>query len=299
MELTSEDLAKVAEYQKSLGKYPKPSMTADIIAVRPSYSELTDEQWRENPKFAFEILLIRRGQWPHEGSWALPGGFMRGNRSEDGIVTAAESIEQCARRELKEETALEAHPLIPVGTFSKPGRDMRAWIISNAFVSVYRQGEGCHVKGGDDAAAAKWLRVVLPTIVGGRFTLPFYDGEEHLFTLTGSYEESDFGGGVVTSINPNPLAFDHGEIIATSFLRMLSFDIRKLVFLFLPEKFTLSQYIDIYQYLTRYSIEPTNIPNFRRQLTSTRDALLVKCEGEKEGETGRAHAKAQLFRRRT
>ena len=42
--------------------------------------------------------------------------------------------------------------------FSDPDRDMRAWIISNAFVSVYRRGEGLNVKGGDAAAAAKWFR---------------------------------------------------------------------------------------------------------------------------------------------
>ena len=40
MKLTAEDMKKIAEYRKTLGKYPKPSVTADIIAVRPAYSEL-------------------------------------------------------------------------------------------------------------------------------------------------------------------------------------------------------------------------------------------------------------------
>lgn len=298
MGMTAEDRKRVADYQKTLGKYPKPSVTADIVALRPSYSELAESQWRENPKFAFEILLIRRGQWPHEGAWALPGGFMRGKRSDEGLVTAAESIEECARRELREETALEAHPLIPIGTFSKPGRDMRAWIISNAFVTVYRQGEGCQVKGGDDAADAKWLRVVSPVVADGRFELPFHADGKPLFTVSGTYVPEELGGGTVTSVDPNPLAFDHGEILATAFLRLLSFDLRKLAFLFLPEKFTLSQYINIYQYLTHDSIRHENIPNFRRQLTTTREALLEPCVGEYEDLGGRAHAPAQLFRRK-
>ena len=78
--------------------------------------------------------------------------------------------------------------------------------------------------------------------------------------------------------------------IAQAFLRMLSFDIKKLVFFFLPEKFTLSNYIDVYQYLTRSSVSAANIPSFRRQLTTTKEPLLEVCEGEWEDLGGRAHA---------
>ena len=287
-EHTPEDEAKIAEYRKTLGKYPKPSVTADIVAVRPTYSELKAGQWRENPEFSLEVLLIKRGQWPYEGAWALPGGFIR----------PTETVEEGARRELKEETALSPNRLIPVGVFSRPDRDMRTWIISNAFVSVHRRGEGSHVKGGDDAREAKWLVVKSPTIGYGRFYLPFYDGEKLAFCLSGTYREEEFDGGTVTFVEPTPLAFDHAEIIARAFLKMLSFDKRKLVFFFLPEKFTLSNYIDVYQYLTRYSIEPNNIPNFRRQLTTTKDALLEVCEGEMEDLCGRGHAPAKLYRRK-
>ena len=284
----ADDAAKVAEYRKTLGNYPKPSVTADIIAVRPAYSELEESQWRENPEFALEVLFIRRGQWPFEGSWALPGGFIR----------PGESVDEGARRELREETSLESEHLIPVGVFSKPDRDMRAWIISNAFVSVHRRGQGCRVKGGDDAASAKWLTLKSPTVADGRFRLPFYDGAKQAFCLTGTYREEDLGGGKVLSVDENPLAFDHAEIIAQAFLRMLSFDTRKLVFFLLPEKFTLSNYIDVYQYLTRNSVSPANIPSFRRQLTTTKDPLLEVCEGEWEDLGGRAHAPAKLYRRR-
>ena len=304
---TTGDKVKIEEYRKMLGKYPKPSITADIVAVRPAYSELGEGQWRENPEFALEVLFIKRGQWPFEGSWALPGGFIR----------PTETVEEGARRELREETALEADRLIPIGVFSKPDRDMRAWIISNAFVSVHKRGQGCHVKGGDDAAVARWLLLKSPTIGHGRFYLPFYDGAPGVralppddgrartpsaprlaFCLTGTYREEDLGGGTVLSVEDNPLAFDHAEILAQAFLRMLSFDTKKLVFFFLPEKFTLSNYIDVYQYLTRYSVSAANIPSFRRQLTTTKEPLLEVCEGEWEDLGGRAHAPAKLYRRR-
>lgn len=286
--MTKEDEKRVEEYRKTLGKYEKPSVTADIIAVRPAYGEKPDSTWRDNPKFALEILLVKRGQWPYAGSWALPGGFIR----------PSESVDEGARRELREETALEANTLIPIGVFSKPGRDMRAWIISNAFVSVHQRGEGGNVKGGDDAAEAKWFRIEYPTIGCGVFNLPFYEDGKNVFTLRGKCEHNDLEGGHVTSVEKNPLAFDHAEIIATAFMRMLAFDLKKLVFFFLPEKFTLSNYIDIYQYLTRYSIDQVNIPNFRRQLTETKDPLLVVCEGEYENLGGRGHAAAKLYRRK-
>lgn len=286
MKVTDADRAKIEAYRAALGKYPKPSVTADIIAIRPAYGELSESQWRENPKFALEILLVKRGLWPHEGCWALPGGFIR----------PTESVEEGARRELHEETALEAHPLIPVGVFSKPDRDMRAWIISNAFVSVYRRGEGMAVKGGDDAAEAKWFRVEAPAVGNGRFNLPFYANGQNVFTLRGTCVHEDLNGGRVTSVEENPLAFDHAEIIATAFLRLLAFDLKKLAFFFLPDEFSLTNYIDVYQYLTRQSIAPVNIPNFRRQLTVTKDPLLVPVEGKFETE-GKGHAKAQLYRR--
>ena len=290
MKRTAKDMKKIVAYRATLGKYEKPSVTADIVAVRPQLAELREDQWRENPKFALEILLIKRGQWPYEGFWALPGGFIQGKNSE--------TVEEGASRELKEETGLNARHLIPVGVFSEPERDMRSWVISNAFVSVHKRGEGNGVRGGDDAKEAKWLRIEHPTVGDGVFNIPFYENGEKLFTLHGKYREEEFGGGTVTQIDENPLAFDHGKIIATAFLRMLSFDTRKLVFFFLPEKFTLSDYIGVYQYLTRYSIEPRNIPNFRRQLTEKKSPLLEVCEGEFEDLDGRAHAPAKLYRRR-
>ncbi len=286
--MTKDDEQKIAAYRKTLSKYPKPSVTADIVAVRPAYGTLDENQWRENPKFALELLLIRRGQWPYEGYWALPGGFIR----------PTESVEDGARRELKEETALTANRLLPIGVFSAPERDMRAWVISNAFVSVHRRGEGANVKGGDDAAEAKWLRVEFDAFGDERFALTFKDGDQVLFSLSGTYCSDEFGSGTVRTIKANPLAFDHAEIIVQAFLRMLTCDIRLLSFLFLPETFTLSDYIGVYEYLSHETIKATNVPNFRRQLTQTKDSLLEVCPGEYADLNGRGHAPAKLYRRR-
>jgi hypothetical protein len=128
--------------------------------------------------------------------------------------------------------------------------------------------------------------------------LPFYDGDRKESCLTGTYEDTDIGGATVLEVDGDQLAFDHDKIIAQTFLRILSFDIRKLVFYFLPEKFTLSNYIDVYQYLTQNSISFANIPSFRRQLTATKNPILEVCEGEFEDLGGRGHAPAKLYRRK-
>ncbi len=92
-----------------------------------------------------KILLVRRGREPFLGEWAAPGG-----RIEDG-----ESAEECARREMKDETGLDIEIIMLVGIYSDPKRDPRG-IIAAAYL-VRRTGGT--VKGGDDAAEAKWFEL--------------------------------------------------------------------------------------------------------------------------------------------
>ena len=111
-------------------KYPRPAVTADMIV-------LTDESV---PK----ILLIQRGNEPFKGCWAFPGGFMNMD----------ETTEQCARRELKEETGLEIGEIKQVGAYSTVDRDPRGRTITVAYITHIPQI--LPVNGLDDAAEAKW-----------------------------------------------------------------------------------------------------------------------------------------------
>ena len=112
-------------------KYPRPAVTADCVVI-------TKEP---EPR----VLLIQRGNEPFKGQWAFPGGFMNMD----------ETAEQCAVRELNEETALNAKDIIQIGAYSKIDRDPRGRTVSVAFLTII--DTAATVEGQDDAAKAQWF----------------------------------------------------------------------------------------------------------------------------------------------
>ena len=81
------------------------------------------------------VVLVRRGNEPFEGRWALPGGF----------VEVGETVEEAADREAAEETGLAVEVARLVGVYSDPARDPRGHNVSVAFLA--------RVLGGDLVAA--------------------------------------------------------------------------------------------------------------------------------------------------
>lgn len=65
-----------------------------------------------------------------------------------------ETAEQCARRELEEETGLKDVAVEQFYTFSDVNRDSRERVLSVAHYAIIRLSE---VKGSDDALKAKWF----------------------------------------------------------------------------------------------------------------------------------------------
>lgn len=111
-------------------EYPRPMLTADCVVLNPNA----------------EVLLVRRGNDPYRGCWALPGGFMEMD----------ETIEHCAVRELMEETGIVVaeSDLRLVGVYSAPGRDPRGRTVTAAYAVAVPVGTAATA--GDDAAELRW-----------------------------------------------------------------------------------------------------------------------------------------------
>ena len=120
-------------------KYPRPAVTADCVVI-------TKES---EPK----VLLIQRGADPFKGAWAFPGGFMNMD----------ETTEQCAIRELEEETGLKVATVHQIGAYSKVDRDPRGRTITVVYLAIIDTPQ--NVIGKDDAAKAEWFPITdLPTL---------------------------------------------------------------------------------------------------------------------------------------
>ena len=137
-------------------KYPRPAVTADCIVI-------TKEA---EPK----VLLIERGDEPFKGCWAFPGGFMNMD----------ETTEQCAIRELEEETGLKVSKVYQIGAYSKVDRDPRERTITVAYLAIIDASMA--VKGQDDAAKAQWFPLsTLPELA--------FDHDEIMWDAIKKYKE--------------------------------------------------------------------------------------------------------------
>jgi len=113
-------------------KYPRPALTVDAIIYAKE-------------KESIFVLLIQRGKEPFKDKWALPGGF----------VNMDELLETACRRELEEETGLKVDKMTQFKAYDAIDRDPRHRTISVVFSAEISEKQ--EVKGGDDAAHAKWF----------------------------------------------------------------------------------------------------------------------------------------------
>lgn len=113
-------------------KHHYPAIAVDMVILAVDGDEL-------------KVLLIQRGADPYAGRWAIPGGF----------VDPAESLDEAAARELREETGVEGVYLEQLYTFGTPDRDPRGRVISVTYYALLRHAPP--IVGGDDAADARWF----------------------------------------------------------------------------------------------------------------------------------------------
>src|SRR6202046_2375043 len=134
--------------------YDPVAVTVDVVALTIRDAEL-------------QVLLVRRGEQPYLGSWALPGGFVR-PRTGPGGERAEEDLAQAAVRELAEEAGprLRATHLEQLGSYGTPGRDPRMRVVSVAYLA-FAPGMP-EATPGTDAADARWTPVASLTLPASR-----------------------------------------------------------------------------------------------------------------------------------
>jgi 8-oxo-dGTP diphosphatase len=89
------------------------------------------------------VLLIKRGNEPYKGRWALPGGYM--NFDESG--------EEAVIREVKEETGLDTKDPLYVGVYTNPARSP----VQNVGITYRLTPLHTNIQAGDDAVDIGWF----------------------------------------------------------------------------------------------------------------------------------------------
>ncbi len=221
-----EEAAYLAAYRP--GDYPRPSVTVDVVALTILDAELS-------------VLLVRRGDHPFKGAWALPGGFLRVG---DGRDDQGEDLDAAAARELEEETGLLASSVFldQVGAFGRAGRDPRMRVITVAYCALIRPDLVPRVKAGGDAAHAAFRPV--------------------------------------SELTPKTLAFDHAEILARAVAHVAErLDVTDIASSLVPATFTIQELRRVHTILTGKTQDPGNFRRkFERLLD---EGILERASGKR------------------
>lgn len=129
-------------------RYARPALTVDCVVFGLDEAQL-------------RVMLIQRGRQPFEGTWALPGGFVR----------VDESVDDAARRELAEETGLHDVYLEQLYTFGEVRRDPRERVVSVAYYALVNLADH-PARAATDARDAAWFAVNdVPTLAFDHATI--------------------------------------------------------------------------------------------------------------------------------
>ncbi|WGV61610.1 NUDIX domain-containing protein [Brevibacillus brevis] len=232
-----------------VSQFERPSVTVDML-VFTVMDELEENYRKLSPK-SLKILLVKRGEHPYIGQWALPGGF----------VTPGESLEEAARRELRTETNVDDIYLEQLYTWGDTGRDPRTWVISTSYMALV-DSSSLQLKAGDDAEEAEWYRIedrwlkeTKTATIDGSITEKWLElrlvHEREELSATIKITKTVTGRTVRETreiVETKNLAFDHAKIIQYALERLRNkIEYTDIAFALMPELFTLSDLQQVYE----------------------------------------------------
>lgn len=259
-----------------INQYDRPSIAADVAVFSIGRKSSEGLDYRRLPAKTLRLLLIRRAEQPYQGAWALPGGFMQ----------QGETIQETARRELKEETGTDKAYLTLCNVFSDSGRDPRGWILSQSFLAVLNEDDlaSSRLEVSGDAGEAAWFDISIQKTAEHKkeqhnavtcdkeyaLTLESSASADNLLLCAVVREHIEYRDyhEIMTYeiVESEGIAFDHARIITSAIntlKRMLDSDIR-IAFDFMPEQFTLT---DLQEAVELVSGQELIKPNFRRKIS--------------------------------
>ncbi|WML34228.1 NUDIX domain-containing protein [Clostridium sp. OS1-26] len=257
--------------------YKKLSITNDIIIFTTADRE--EDNLRKVPKKGLQVILIKRDDYPYKEKWALPGGF----------VDIEESLDEGAKRKLKEKTGIDNVYTEQLYTFGDVDRDKRTRIISVGNIALVEKSS-IRFNEADLQKKSEWFWIDKTLISSEKHEQ--YIENKHLISLKSIDEKIIMNYEVTEKIgrdifrrketayrlldnSTEKLAFDHYKILDYGIDRLRNkVEYTPIAFNLLPRVFTVKELQNVYE-----AIMGREILNFRRKMGE----MIIETDEKIEG----------------
>lgn len=254
-------------------KFKQLSLTVDLLIV--SVSEEDTGNYRKKNKKKMSILLVKRDDYPYKDMWCLPGGFLNPD---------TETLEDCAKRILKDETNLSKIYLEQLYTFDGLNRDPRCRVISSSYIALVDKNRLL----GKLKENASWFDIIAYDEDKNMVDVTLDNGEETMHFKVKKILREMTTDRYSFSIKENKdLAFDHPLVIVAGMERLRNkLNYTDIVFNMMPEYFTLGGLQQVYEVILGKKLLD---PAFRRMIKG-------KVEKTDKVKLGKGHRPSTFYK---
>ncbi|SFC22069.1 NUDIX hydrolase [Clostridium uliginosum] len=280
---------KEEEFLKNYNEndYKRPSVTNDMIIFTTADKE--EDNLRKLPKKGMQVILIKRVDYPYIEKWALPGGFF----------DIKESLDEGAKRKLKEKTGIDNVYTEQLYTFGDVDRDKRTRVISVGHIALVEKNS-IKFEDVDSLKKSEWFWIDKTLISCEKHEK--YVENKHFLSLKSVDKKIEINYEITEKIERNvfrrkeivykllnnsteELAFDHYKILDYGLDRLRNkVEYTPIAFNLLPRLFTVKELQNVYE-----AIMGREILNFRRKMAE----MIIETDEKIEGKPFRP---AKIFK---